>query len=536
MLAHDTILAVASPPGRSAVAIIRASGPACPSLVARSFVPGSWRRLGAADDARVDPRTIIPEPSGKPPTPVEPRIPGERGIYAATLRLNPVATDPIATPRAVPTPNQRPAPAHNPLVAGPTLPVLVLHMPAPASYTGQDSIEIQIPGNPALVRRTLDALLDLSHAHDAEGRTGRVRLAEPGEFTARAYLNGRLTLEQAEGVAGVIAARSREQLDAANRLLSGSTGTRYRAWRDELLNLLALVEAGIDFTDQEDVVAIASAPLDRRLAAVESLIAAALGGSPTGESTRTIPRVALVGPPNAGKSTLFNALIGRDRAVVSPRAGTTRDALAETIDLSRDFPGAGEIELLDLPGLDEPNVGSAGDRAAQVTARHAILRADALIHCDPSGKFHPLEDLPNDRPTIRVRTKADLPAAPASSNGSHAAPSSGPPTPGTIAVGALDGWNLRTLIGAIADLADGVTRAGAESTVAPRHRRSLAQALVAIAAARARASASRPDRLDRPEEIAESLRDAAARIGDLTGAVSPDEVLGRIFSTFCVGK
>jgi tRNA modification GTPase len=384
------------------------------------------------------------------------------------------------------------------------LPLLVLAYRAPRSYTGEDAAELLLPGNPALLERVMAALLALPG----------VRQATPGEFTARAYLNERLTLAQAEGVAGVIAAGNAEQLEAARGLLEGSTGAQYNAWAEELATLLALVEAGIDFTDQEDVVAIAPAELVRRLAALAAAIRQFTGAEAGAAVRAGIPRVVLAGRPNAGKSTLFNALLGRERAVVSEVAGTTRDVLEEPLDLCQELPGAGPVLLIDLAGLDDPATGKI-DPQVQQGAGEAIRSADVIVHCDPTGRFEPLGSA---APTIRVRTKADLP---------------GTDPAGDIAVCALDHWNLPTLRRAIADAALG-SREAATLALLPRHRRALAETLRATDEARALAADDQSIRA--PELVAGGLRAALDSLGDLTGHISPDEIVGRIFARFCIGK
>lgn len=195
------------------------------------------------------------------------------------------------------------------------LPCMVARFPGPRSYTGEDVVEISMVGNPTLVERLIAGAI---------GAMDGVRMAGPGEFTARAYMNERLTLAQAEGVASLIAAQGADELVEARRLLSGERGDLYREFASEAMTLLALVEAGIDFTDQEDVVAISAADLKGRAAFLASRIEDVLGSAAGGESRSELPRVALAGMPNAGKSTLFNALLGRRRAVVSDEAGTTR--------------------------------------------------------------------------------------------------------------------------------------------------------------------------------------------------------------------
>lgn len=389
------------------------------------------------------------------------------------------------------------------------LPVLVACYLGPRSYTGEDVAEVFLPGNPTVIDRVLRALCA------APG----VRMAGPGEFTARAYFHGRLSLEQAEGVGATIAAATDAQADAARALLDGRAGEAYRTWADELTTLLALVEAGIDFTDQEDVQAIAPADLRRRLADLGSAIAGRMGRRRGGDAALPLPRVVLAGRPNAGKSTLFNALLGRRRAVTSAHAGTTRDVIEEHLDLTRDLPGAGVVCLADLAGVDAEALGPA-DRAAQFAALDAVAAADVVAWCDPTGRFDDAA-LPATRGTrLFVRTFADR------------CGESGPS--GVIPVCGLDGWNLAALRRAIAQAVCNTGQAPLAALL-PRHRLAMEDAATALREAEALLPPE-SGRLDRAEEVAHALRTALDALGTLCGRVEPDAVLGRVFATFCVGK
>jgi tRNA modification GTPase len=472
MRAGDTIVAVASPPGRGARAIVRVSG-----VGARGLAAAVLRSESA----------------------------GKSGAFAAVLMLGP----------------------------GFEVPALVCEFLGPRSYTGEDSFEVQVPGNPALVERVLGALTSIPG----------VRLANPGEFTARAYLNGKLTLDQAEGVAATVAATNEEQLVAARSLLEGRAGAEYRRWAEELTTLLALVESGIDFTDQEDVVPIAPALLMARIEALRREIGAQLGHAGGREAAGALARVALVGRPNAGKSTLFNVLLGRKRAVTSPVSGTTRDVLAEELDLGRDVPGASAVLLEDLAGLEpeplpegrvlegsssqrprraaDPAGVSESSRQAQIAANRAAAEADVLVWCDPTGRFdgNDLPLGPSKASVIRVRTFGDQPRGAGARE--------------DLAVCALDGWHLAALRRALAGAAL-TSRAAGVAALLPRHRRAMGEAAASLGDAAESVGAGA--RLANPELTANGLRAALDSLGELVGQISPDEVLGRVFATFCVGK
>lgn len=465
MRAGDTIVAIASGQGASARAIVRVSG------------PSTTGALGTI---------LSPDPSRMP-------------ACARAVRLTLAPFDAGASPVS--------------------LPALLILWRSPRSYTREDCAELLVPGNPSLVERVVAALC----AHEG------VRPAEPGEFTARAYLHGGMSLDRAEGVAALIAAGGESARRAAERLLSGETGAAMRAWRDEVASLLALVEAGIDFTDQEDVIAIAPGALSARLSALGAQIEQAAGARASRESRTGRARVALVGPPNAGKSTLFNALLGRRRAVVSERPGSTRDAIVEP--LQAGAPGLPEssVDLVDLAGLDEAlSRRSPVDALSRRAAMDEIARADAIVLCDPLGRFERAEWFPPgidlaSRPTLRVRTKADQPVAPGAASDA-----------GALAVCAIDGHNLGALRAAIVDAAHARADDGSSGLI-PRHRLAAHDALDALVEALGLVDPAAKALRD-AELIADALRRALDSLGDAVGDITPDEVLGRIFSSFCVGK
>jgi tRNA modification GTPase len=369
---------------------------------------------------------------------------------------------------------------------------LVVRFDKNASFSGEVVTELHVHGGQATVQAVLRVLSGI------EG----LRLAEPGEFTRRAFENGALSLSEVEGLADLIEAETEAQRRQALRVLSGAVGQKVAGWRANLIRAGALIEATIDFADEDvpvDVTPEVLGLLDDVLLELQ----AEMAGSRIAERVRDGFEVAIVGAPNAGKSTLLNALAGREAAITSARAGTTRDVIEVRMDL------AGlAVTLLDTAGLRETE-----DEIEQAGIARAVARAEAAdlrLFLDDGALPSDVTVRPGD---VLVQAKADL-----------------SPTRG-LGVSGLTGLGVSELVDQItAELSQ--RAAGAGTTTRERHRVAMKRAMGALESARNEVWAD----LGRAELIADDLRQALRALESLVGKVDVEDYLDEIFSSFCIGK
>jgi tRNA modification GTPase len=380
---------------------------------------------------------------------------------------------------------------------------LVLWFPGPRSYTGEDSAELHLHGGRAVVAAVAAALV----------RAG-ARPAEPGEFTRRAFQNGRLDLTEAEGIADLIDAETEAQRRQALRQAEGGLAALHRQWRDRALRLLAHQEAAIEFAD-EDLPNDLEDRAKAGAAALRAEIMTLLAEGARGERLREGLEVTILGAPNAGKSSLLNALVGRETAIVSPWAGTTRDVVEARLDL-----GGVPVTLADTAGLraTEDEVEAEGVRRARQRGAAADLVL-AVFAADRTPDSETLALLDNDGgPRILVvASKIDLCPPPAEIGG--VAPA---------AVSLVTGEGLEALRQRLRDVVLDLAGSGeAVALTRPRHRAALADAAGWLEAAEA---------APLPELVAEALRAALRALARLGGEAGVEEVLDALFRDFCIGK
>jgi tRNA modification GTPase len=387
---------------------------------------------------------------------------------------------------------------------------LVLYFEGPASFTGEDVVEFQGHGGPVVLSMVLDRILECG-----------ARLARPGEFTERAYLNGKMDLTQAEAVADLIAGSTEEAVRGANRSLAGEFSKRIYQIDRAVVELRMFVEAAIDFPD-EDIDLLVDGQVDERATAIRNDLESLEADCAQGVVLRDGISLALIGAPNVGKSSLLNRLAGESRAIVTDIPGTTRDLVRA--DLSLDGLA---VEVVDTAGLREASdaVELEGVRRALAEAAQAdfVVMIEALKSNEWSVGTTHLPDGVDARQVIAVLNKIDL-AGDVENVAEHARQA------GFIALSAETGQGVDALRSEIIRRA-GYSSAGQHFTARKRH-------LVALGAARA--AAERSIELARDslpgELIAEELRAVHAALGEIVGEMSSDALLGEIFSRFCIGK
>ena len=443
--ARDTIAAIATPPGTGGVSIIRISGGEALAIAAR--VSG-----------------ITPAPR------------------RATL-------------------------AHIHDAAGDTLDqALLLYYPAPHSYTGEDTLEIQGHGGIAVTQAVLAAVLDAG-----------ARLAEPGEYTRRAYLNNKIDLAQAEAIADLINARSQAAVKAANRSLQGDFSRQIETLAADLLALRIYIEAALDFPEEE-IDFLREGDIAARLQGWGERLRTLLAQSTQGRLMNDGINLVIAGKPNAGKSSLMNALVGEERAIVTAQAGTTRDIVRETV-LIHGMP----VNILDTAGLREASdlVEQEGIRRTRQALNQAdliLLLRDGSALDDRGDETLPPESA--DTPLLLAYNKADQ--TPPAVQAQHA---------DGLWLSAKTGAGIDALRDAIACAVGRDSREESPYIARERHLRALQQAEDHYQHALAQLHSTQNGEL-----IAEDLRLAHDALGSITGAVSSDDLLGHIFSSFCIGK
>lgn len=439
MSASDTIFAPASGTGRSAIAVIRISGPAA----------------GA-------------------------------GLLA-------LAGEMPAARRAVVRP------LHDPYTGELLDRSLLLWLPGPTSFTGEDVVELHIHGGIAVRAAILRTLGDI------EG----FRAAEPGEFTRRAFLNERMDLSAVEGLSDLIDAETEAQRRQALRQLDGALSTIVAGWREQLIDTLAWYEAALDFSDEDDVPEEAAGAAAGRLHAIRREVDAELARGQKGERLRDGFVVVIAGPPNAGKSTLLNALARREVAIVSPHAGTTRDAIEVRCDL-----GGLPVVFVDTAGLRHTT--DPVEQVGIARARQRLEDADLVLWLAEPGQGFADSDHLGSAHRVLVATKADH---------AKAAPRA------ELIISAATGFGMDSLLTLVQQRAsDVMVDSGDAVLTRERHRRAFEDLAAALRRGEAAAAAGRD------ELAAEDVRLALRALGRVTGSVGVEDILDRVFSAFCIGK
>lgn len=427
------------------------------------------------------PDTIVALSSGAPPSGV------------AVVRLSGPATAGLVQSLAGALPEARRLTLATLSIAGTAIDTgLLAWFPAPHSFTGEDCAELHVHGSPAVVRTLLRHL----------SSQPQTRLAEAGEFTRRAFENGKLDLTEVEGLGDLIAAETESQRHQALARLGGGLTRQLDYWRDRLLDLRAEIEAQLDFADEGDVGALPATFADDLNALRAELLASAASVG-RGRIIREGLRVALAGPPNAGKSSLLNALAKSDVAIVTDEPGTTRDVREVAVDLDGRL-----VLLIDMAGIREAD--SKAEAEGVRRAREELSRADLILWLSAPDASQTPE--PTEVPMWRIATKSDAGKA-----------------PGDISISAVSGAGMAELVTRLSTFAAEAAGTG-EPALVSRERD-----LAALEAAATALTEAAPQLTD-PELAAESLRRASHALERLLGRMDPESVLDRLFLSFCIGK
>jgi len=470
----ETIVAISTPPGRGGIGIVRLSGPSALALVPHLVTLTSPLTHARAQFARV----LDPHRAGHP---------------NETFSID----DAIVT---------------------------TFH--GPHSYTGEDLVEIAAHGSPVILDALVRAALEVGRRLELH-----VRPAAPGEFTQRAFLSGRLDLTQAEAVNDLIAARTLDQVRVAAQQMGGAISRRVAPAKESLLHLIALLEAGMDFASGEldDVDIVTPEAIAAAIEKSHTILAALAASFRHGQVVREGLALALIGLPNAGKSSLFNKLLARDRAIVTAVPGTTRDTLEESVDV-KGIP----VRLIDTAGLRGREVGESKEEISEAEAlgiarsREALADADLILFLhDAMQRLTPEEEKLiaelDGRPHLLVQTKVDLlhPGLPLAGELKNFLPTS------AVSGGGIEDLRIAILQTANADgaLAD----SGALNNL--RQQEAVTAAMAALDTAATANSNGLPHEL-----ILVDLHNALRSLDTLTGSTTTDDILARIFATFCIGK
>jgi tRNA modification GTPase len=409
---------------------------------------------------------------------------------------------------------------------------LALYFPAPHSFTGEDVIEFQAHGGPVVLQLLVSRVVQAAQGIDG---LRSMRVAQPGEFTERAFLNDKMDLAQAEAVADLIDASTEAAARGAARSLSGAFSQEVHVLRDALINLRMLVEATLDFPEEE-IEHLSQNKAREQLSALQQGMLAFQKKATQGALLREGIKVVIAGQPNAGKSSLLNALAGAELAIVTPIAGTTRDKVQETIQIE-----GVPIHIIDTAGLRDS--ADVVERIGIERAWEEIAKADAVIHlhdlaAEQSGEHEDAiksiaaraalmpairQKLSQNTPVIDVWNKADLTSAP-------------PPGEGVL-ISAKTGLGIDTLRKKLLELAGWQAASGEGSYIArQRHVQAIAAVQTHLQAASEHLDASLAHDAGLLDLMAEELRLAQNALAEITGAFSSDDLLGEIFSRFCIGK